>query len=381
MPPLWLGQLGRGLPASTASNVFWIQADVNGDPGPQVIVDTGAPIALLHVEAFNGAVPLGPGRVATLTIGGTTLWKVPTVGDNGGSNSLTPTGQPDGGLLGFTVFGQFEMSFNYRDKQLVVGAAPVAEGVFTVVTVPFSLEGGGSGPVLAGGESIRFPASRVIVPAVVEGVPVTLLLDTGASWIGLHSRVYQSIIADGRQQLSMDAALAQGATITNIARLRTVSVAGEEVANPVAASAATVDDLLAHLSFEVGHTVDGLLGAPYLREFYVTIDYPNRTLRLHRYASREHILDDYHRVGIEIGAHLSNAGNTFFVQVVYPGTDAEAKGVTVGENLVAIDGELLSGLDFASVDRRLKGDVGASLQLQFADRTLDVRINELLPLP
>src|SRR5678815_1897822 len=80
VPLVWVGKAGEHLPASTAASVFWVQADVNGVPGPQVIVDTGAPFALLNVEAFGGAVPFGKGRVATMTLGGTVLWKVPTVG-------------------------------------------------------------------------------------------------------------------------------------------------------------------------------------------------------------------------------------------------------------------------------------------------------------
>src|SRR5260221_3603953 len=163
VPPLWLGRPGDALPASTASNVFWIEASVNGDPGPQVIVDTGAPIALLHVEAFNGAVRLGRGRVAALTLGGTTIWKAPTVGDHvARDDTLAPNGQLNGGLLGFTIFGQFETSFNYRDSQVVVGAAPPPDGLLAPLVVPFSLEGGGAGPATPGGEVIRYPASRVI---------------------------------------------------------------------------------------------------------------------------------------------------------------------------------------------------------------------------
>jgi hypothetical protein len=382
VPPLWLGRPGDALPASTASNVFWIEASVNGDPGPQVIVDTGAPIALLHVEAFNGAVPLGPGRVATLTLGGTTIWKAPTVGDHvARGQTLAPDGRLDGGLLGFTIFGQFETSFNYRDKQVVVGAAPPPDGLMAPLVVPFSIEGGGAGPVSAGGEIIRYPASRVTVSTTVEGRALNLLLDTGASWVGLRSDVFGTIVQDGRRQLTMEATLAQGATSTSVARLRTVSVSGEEVSGPVAASAATVDGLLEHLSVEVGHRIDGLLGAPYLREFYVAVDYPNRTLRLHRYPNRAHVLDDYRRVGIELSAGISPLGNTYNVHRVYPGTDAATKGIQVDDPLVAIDGQFLSGLDPAAADRLLLGDVGTSRQLQFPSRALDVLVDELLPLP
>jgi hypothetical protein len=383
VPPLWLGMPGDRLPASTASNVFWVEADVDGQPGAQVIVDTGAPIALLHVEAFGGTVPVGSAIVGTMTLGGTTLWKVPTVGDHEPhKDTLTATGQRDGGIVGFTVFGQFEMSFNYRDNQVVIGAAPPPDGVLPPTVVPFSLEGGGAGPITEGGEVIRFPASRVILPATVEGREVTMLLDTGASWVGLRSPLYNAIVQDGRAQLSVEATLAQGTATTNVARVRSVSVAGAEVKDPVAASAQTVDELLNHLSAEVGHTIDGLLGAPYLREFYVTVDYPNRTLRLYRYTDESHVLDDYRKVGVEIAGILSRGGNSFVVQKVYPGTDAEKKGIQRLDNILAIDGELLFALDVAAVDRKLRGPVGASRRLDLAGpRTVDVLIDDLLPLP
>ena len=381
VPPLWLGRPGDRLPASTAANVFWVEADVNGEPGPQVIVDTGAPITLLHVEAFNGAVPLGNGRVATLTLGPITLWKVPTVGDHGDATSLAPTGQPDGGIVGYTAFGQFPMSFNYRDNQVVIGQAPPADGVFAPVTLPFSLEGGGAGPLEEGGEIIEFPASRVIVPGTVEGTPLMFLLDTGASWVALRSSAYQALVADGRGQVSAEANLAQGTATTNVARLRSVEVAGAEVTSAVAASGVRVDELLRDLSAEVGHPIDGLLGAPFLREFYVTVDYPMRALDLYRFTSQDHILDDYRRVGIEVKGFVSPVSNAYQVQRVFPGTDAARQGIRVGETLLVIDGMPLFTLDIAAVDRKLRGPVGASRHLEFTDRTLDVLVDELLPLP
>jgi C-terminal processing protease CtpA/Prc len=114
----------------------------------------------------------------------------------------------------------------------------------------------------------------------------------------------------------------------------------------------------------------------------VTIDYPNRILRLYPYADESHVLDDYRKVGIEVGGVLSRGGNSFVVQKVYPGTDAEAKGLRHLDNVLAIDGALLFELDVATVDRKLRGPVGATRQLQLAGpRTVDVRIDELLPLP
>jgi Aspartyl protease len=379
LPPLWMGRSGERLPASTASNVFWVQADVNGTPGPQAIVDTGAPITLFHVGAFHGAVELGVGRVTTLTLGATTLWKVPTVGDDGG-DSLTPTGKIDGGIIGFTAYGQFEMSFDYRASQIVIGAAAPPDGLAAPVQVAFSLEGGGRGSV-PGGEVIVFPASRVVLPATIEGRNVSLLLDTGASWVALRTDIYQSIVEDGRGQVTLEAMLAQGTTKTNVARLRSVVVAGAEVKRASSAAAPVLDALIDSLAKEVGQPVDGLLGAPYLREFYVVVDYPNRTLRLYRYPDASHVVDEYQKVGIELGGVLSPGGNRFFVRIVYPGTDAARQGINLMESLVAIDGQLLSGLDFATAERKLHGPVGTTKQLQFAGRTVDVLVDDLLPLP
>ena len=167
-PLLWVGKAGEHLPASTAASVFWIHADVNGLPGPQVIVDTGAPFALLNYEAFNGAVPLGKGRVATMTLGNTILWKVPTVAVHS-DGSLAPNGRPFGGILGHSVFGQFVMSFDYAGQQVVVGGAPPPAGVQAPVQVPFALEGGGAGALPDHAGVLTFPPSRIILQASIEG--------------------------------------------------------------------------------------------------------------------------------------------------------------------------------------------------------------------
>jgi predicted aspartyl protease len=384
VPLVWVGKGGQPIAASTAASVFWVEADVNGVPGPQVIVDTGAPFALLDIEAFHGAVPLGQGRVATMTLGDTLLWKVPTVGvhSDDPAGSLGPNGRPFGGILGFTVFGQFVVSFNYRSQQVVFGPSMAPKFISAVTSVPFSLEGGGVGEVPESGGVMRFPASRVILQATVEGTPRTFLLDTGASWVALRTPLFQSIAADGRGQVVDEASLATGNAKTNIMRLRSVVVEGQEVTDAVAASGTKVDQLIDNLVIEVGHPVDGLLGAPFLRQFFVTIDYPARKIDLFRFALTDHIHDEYTRVGIDLAGQLSPSGSAaYFVHQVYPGTDAAMKKITTGERLMAIDGMSLDQLDAVTVDTMLLGQVGTTHQLKFTDKTVDVRVEDLLPLP
>src|SRR5262245_31635663 len=79
VPLLALGPRGDSVSA-TAPGVFYVPASVDDSAGAEVVVDTGSPIALLNPNSFGGHVPDGAGQVALMTLGKTTLWKVPTVG-------------------------------------------------------------------------------------------------------------------------------------------------------------------------------------------------------------------------------------------------------------------------------------------------------------
>src|SRR6185295_7201557 len=126
--------------------------------------------------------------------------------------------------------------FDYRDNQVVIGAAPPPPDVEPAIGVRFTLEGGGAGPLEPGGEVIEFPASRVIVTGEVEGRPMKFLLDTGASWVALKTDLFRTLLGDGRGTISVEANLAQGTATTGVARARSVVVAGAEVTSAVIAS-------------------------------------------------------------------------------------------------------------------------------------------------
>ncbi len=380
VPLVWLGHGGHDVPAMTAANVFWVDVGVDGKATAQVIVDTGSPIAFLHTDAFQGAVPNGSGRVAAMMLGGTILWKVPTVGIKG-DGSLAPNGEPFGGLIGHTVFGQFETSFNYRDRQVVFGSGPLPDGVEAPLSLPFSAEGGGVGLLADTNEVIDFPASRVIVGATVEGRPLTFLLDTGASWVALRTPLFEEITSDGRGTLIDDASLASGDTTTRVTRLRSVELQGATVTTAVAAAGAGVDALVNAVSNEVGHSVDGLLGAPFLQEFFVRVGYPSGRLDLYRYIDESHVVDEYRRVGITIRGVIDPLGTAYVVQRVFDGSDAARQQILVDDNLLAIDGTTLAPLDIVTVDRMLLGPVGSMHRIGFATRVVDVLVDELLPLP
>jgi hypothetical protein len=147
-----------------------------------------------------------------------------------------------------------------------------------------------------------------------------------------------------------------------------------------------IETLVDSLSEEVGHPVDGMLGGAVLREFYVTFGYPEGRLTLRRYKTRDHIHDEYRRVGIALVPSVAGAEFSYFIGRIYAGTDAAHQlaqaGLGLHDLVVSIDGTPLATLDPASAEELLLGNVGDTRKLDFGSKkTLDIRVDELLPLP
>jgi C-terminal processing protease CtpA/Prc len=101
------------------------------------------------------------------------------------------------------------------------------------------------------------------------------------------------------------------------------------------------------------------------------------------------IPDEFRRVGITIG--LDVTGNNFVVSSVYPNSDAAAKNIKVNDEIVSIDGTLLTNVGYvAAADQLLDGTPGTSKMLTFgkkttdptlANMTLSVLVDDLIPNP
>jgi C-terminal processing protease CtpA/Prc len=117
----------------------------------------------------------------------------------------------------------------------------------------------------------------------------------------------------------------------------------------------------------------------------VTIDYPNRMLHLQRYTTRDHIVDEFKRVGVRLA--LAAQGQGYPVVLVDAGTDAAQKGVAVGDSIVAIDGQALAPLGPVAASRLLSGPLGFAKMVEFgatqlaalSNQTVALRVDELLP--
>jgi hypothetical protein len=288
------------------------------------------------------------------------------------------------GIVGCTVLCRASLDFDYRNKQLRIGGSPAT----TATALPFQLEGGG--PALApDGTTIQVPASRARVTGVLEGTRHTFILDTGAEFVVVRTSILSSLTADGRGTLpsTVITAASQNGSTGTMARLRSLLVAGLEVDRIPGMSDTQFDTVLDAASQDAGETIDGSLGATFLREFDVTIDYPNRTAHFDRYTSRDHIIDWTVRIGIEVGLtpDLKHIG----VAQVYPNTDAAKQGMAVGDVIAAIDGVTTStDSDEIVVLDQLAGAVGTKHQINFGcpgcsgfQGTRTVAVDDLLPLP
>jgi hypothetical protein len=378
-----------GVPSPTRVGVNLVFADVaiDGYPGGRLGVDTGSPIMLVDPAKFPG-LPLPPANQWTgdLTVGQFTVSDVPLFrfDSGGGMDPLNFAG-----LLGGNVMQQFSVRFDYAnpDRAFRLGMPEMemeTTGVETPGTaVTFNLEGGGLGRFE--NEILNVPATRIPLTVDVDGTALPFILDTGASETTVRSSVYATLTADGRAELvGLPIGTVNGPTTASVTRVRTLTVAGETVSN---AAVMTIGDaILDGIQTEVRHPVDGLLGGNFLREFMVTIDYPRRTLRLQRYTTAP-TADEFKRIGVELGAGFG--AHRYTIGVVYEGTDAKLKLLSVGDELVSIDGQALDPLDSLTADGLLSGTVGTTHAVALgtartpglSNTTVDVLVDDLIPAP
>jgi hypothetical protein len=298
------------------------------------------------------------------------------------------------GLFGGNVMRQFTVRLDYANPQLAFrlgmpSMEPAVEGVEVPgAAIPFKLEGGGRGQV-PGGQVVSYPATRIPLDVTVEGVSHPFILDTGASETTVRGSIFSTLTADGRKQLAgLPISTVSGPTSSTVTRTRALMVGGETVTNPAVMTLGNPigDDIIDTIQAEVGHPVDGLLGGNFLREFMVTIDYPKGTLHLQRYTSAA-IVDEFKRVGFELGTGTGT--HRYAVGVVYAGTDAAAKMLTVGDEVVSVDGQALDPLDSVTADDLLNGAVGSTHAValgqtavaSLTNTTVTLLVEDLIPAP
>jgi hypothetical protein len=274
---------GGGMTATAGgevnANVISVPVSIDGSPAQPFVLDTGSILTRLDPARFP-TLSFQPGveQAATLDVGTLRLTNVDVVAASLCGAMMMCRGTEPAGLLGASALLDMRFSVDYRAATVVFGELVPPANVGPPVTIAFALEGGGDGTI--DDVPVTLPPTRIALPVMVEGVMMNMILDTGSSTMILRPDVYDTIVADGRPQASIDVATVLGVTSAPLTRLHTVTVAGA-TQGEVDAVRAPLD--VESLEIEVGHRVDGLLGGAYLSGYVTTIDYPQRALTLRPY--------------------------------------------------------------------------------------------------
>ena len=349
---------------------------VGRDTSGLFVLDTGAGFLALDLglarclgiadRSLAAAVDLAARPLARLELGSLQMDQVSPVLTVDAGIIRRVTGRPVLGLLGQALFRDRVVLLDYREGTLVLLPAETATGPAppgpvgalsaAAVAVPFRLVGDG----------------KVLVRAWVTGRTgrppgeLSLIVDTGAT---------KSVFFRGRLDRRLPgwrvwhSLRGLGApTLTGDADAEMVRVPGTELRGlkgnlflPGADAAVLGGDLGQVLAGDVGEPVDGLLGYSLLKHFRIALDYPRHLLWLD--PSQGDVADrpeEYCHPGLQ----LESVGGAVRVFAVAGGSPAARAGVRAGDELVALDGEPIAGLDVVTVSRRLEGRAGSGLQLR-----------------
>jgi hypothetical protein len=359
-------------------NLIPVDVTIAGASG-QGYVDTGDPLMLLDPTTFPSVNDLPPngGPVPSMTVASQSVTNAFALSSSAGLTSPDPA-FPIGANVGCTAVCAYVAAFDYRGASFFLGSsAPTPPtGLEPETTMGFSFLGG---ETLDG---VAIPRSRIVVTVSLEGTHYNMILDSGASIVTVSQAAFTALTADGRAQLmGGDVETTSGTSTSSLTRAASIAVGSVEVDSVVVAHDTSFDTNLAAISMDAGETIDGSLGGDFLHDFYVTVDYPSTTLHFARYSDLSFAIDEAEQIGIS----LNQGGSDYFVGAV--STDAAAQGITVGDQVVAIEGIALSGLTVSQATLPLYGPVGSTKSVQFgtaaqvANQTLQMVVEELLPLP
>lgn len=378
------GVAGRPISASFAGWVPSVGASADG-VGGTLLLDSGAPLTLLdndHFTALDDGV-----HTVDLTAGELGFPGLPVLAFD--VINYTQSREPSlDGLIGGDILGAFAFSLDYAggriwlddaERELPDQADPAA--LDGAIEVEADVAGGGVFGIPGGTREVG--ATRFLVQAEVEDLPEPfwVLVDTGASSVVLANEVVDLLTAEGRPRLDgVTVGTAEGAQTAYFTRVGSMRL-GDGALDSVPVLVLPDDGLFESVSAEVDRQVLAVVGGTYLRWFLATLDYPGGRLILRPYRDTSHVDPDEF---VGVGFEMDPSANQWRVSTVYPGTDAEAEGLEVGEVVYSLDGREISGLGSADVDAVVAGfglgeELPVGIERDGAMTEVLVRVEDLLP--
>jgi len=377
------GTAGQPMAASFDGWVASVAASADGTDGT-LLLDSGSPLTLLDNDHFT-ALDDGAHDV-DLVAGDLTFPGLPVLAFDVISYPQSREPALDG-LIGGDVLGAFAFSLDYAgqrvwlDEDSALPAGADATALEDPVEVEADLAGGGV--VGIPGASREVGATRFLVEADIEDLadPVWVLIDTGASSVVVSGALMDQLPAEGRPRLDgVTVGTASGAAIAHYTRLASLRLGAGDLAS-VPVLVLPDDGIFQSLGDEVNRPVVAVVGGSYLRWFLATLDYPDRRLVLRRYREPTHIDPDEF---IGVGFEMEPAANQWRVTTVYPGTDAAAEGLEVGQVVYTLDGTEIGGLTAGEVDEvvapfQLGDELPVGIDRDGTMTEVLVRVEDLLP--
>lgn len=381
------GEAGRPIPATFEGWVPGVDATLDRHGDGHFLLDTGAPVTLADTDAFDD---LDSGwHDLEIQLDDLAFLDSP-VGAFDVFTYQQDRAAPFAGILGGDMLVGFALSLDYQGGRIWVEdeASELpdrldAGAVGEPITVAARLEGGGF--FSAGGETREIGASRFLVQAEVEDPdgadPIWLMVDTGATAVVLSNEMLDLLGDEGRPRLDgVDVGTASGAQTAYLTRLWSMRVGGAEQTS-VPALVLPDDGLFESISRETDLDVRGVVGGMFLRSYVTTLDYAAESMRLLPYSSTDH-LDPAEF--ISVGFELAQNGDEWFVQNVFPGTDAALKGIREGEVVAEVAGVPIAGLARAEVEELIApyglGDaMPVGVERSGEIDLIEVTVEDLLP--
>ncbi len=229
----------------------------------------------------------------------------------------------------------------------------------------------------------ELPASIPVATFTLSGtVDVALIADTG-SGVTLITEEFFEQIDDGTLP-TLDGyvwATNYGSDPGFLTRLPSIGVTGTELsADGTWAVVIPADNHLFPLLHGNGIDAEGFIGFPFYRHFVVGVDGFEDRYLWWEHDDLSHIdPHEWQRVGVE----PSWRDGGFFVEMLYSPSDAEDQGLQVGDQILQVDGDDLTGATLDDLKASLRGEPGTAVELAI-DRagqamTFTVEIQDLLP--
>ncbi|HLX26465.1 MAG TPA: aspartyl protease family protein [Candidatus Cybelea sp.] len=355
------GKTSTTVPITLGENHVYLDVMLNGKGPYHFIFDSGGsnvvdPAVAKEIGAFGAGSAQGSGvgsqteslsfaHVATLQVGDAVLKNqffgvAPTRLGFGVS-----AGRPVDGLIGWEVLARYITTFNYADKQVVLGMPGATQPPAGAHVVPFVLYG-----------------TQPQIACTIDGIPAECTIDTGArdtiTFMTPFLTAHPEVVPATTTAIGVDGFGFGGPALGKLGRVTQIGIGDLQLTNLIGDYSTQKAGALA--APFVGANIGGNL----LRRFTVTFDYYNGTMALvPNDAFKE--ADWYERSGL----FLVRRGDAVLVVDARPGTPAADAGIARGDVITAVNGTPTKTMLLGDVRNLLAQPAGSIVTLTLADKS------------